>query len=258
MIWVQHDFYKNFIQSVNSHDIDLTLDIFRSELSDLLTYQQVKLFSLFDKLKISYGKNYSYERLLDIIIRELQNEKFVRGLSFTLAECNEVVKKYKDISWEKLLNNITTGIKKVAKYFLDNPRKQSLFKKKAVEMLELKSSVTGNDNREVKTKDNTILWVVGIGVLAVAGYLVWRHFDKIKQERLRADSLLPKTKLPDLPELNPVPTLPNVPPQQMPNMAQNPIDPDYTVPSDVLLPEVKSPEANSGVQINVQIPQKSI
>ena len=102
MIWVQHDFYKNFIQSVNSNDIDLTLDIFRSELSDLLTYQQVKLFSLFDKLKISYGKNYSYERLLDIIIRELQNEKFVRA------------KKWYDQALENF--NYMNGLIKTAKF----------------------------------------------------------------------------------------------------------------------------------------------
>lgn len=253
MIWVQHDFYKNFTHSIDSGDIQLSLDIFRSELSDLLTYKSQALYSLFDKLKIKYKKKSSYEELLDIILREIKkNEKFVRGIAFLIGENNNVIKNNKGVSWEKLLNKITKGVNVIAKYFLDNPKQEILFRKKAIEMIGLKSSVTGDDNRELRKTDNTVLWIVGIVAVGVAGYLIYRYFDKIKQDRLRAESLnsVPKMDLGGS-------TMPNNPVGAVPQTAPQPIDPAYVVPSDVLLPETPPAPTNSagnmgGVQINVQ------
>jgi len=254
MIWVQHDFYKNFTNSIDSGDIDLSLDIFRSEISDLLTYKSTALYSLFDKLKIKYKKKSSYEELFDIVLREIKiNDKFVRGISFLIAESNNVIKNNKGVSWEKLLNKITKGINIIGKYFLDNPKREKLFRKRAIEMIGLKSSITGDDKRELMQKDNTVLWIVGLVAVGVAGYFIYRYFDKLNQDKLRAESLaLPKMDMggvtPSMPIPNGIPTAP----QQMP---PQPIDPAYVVPSDVLLPE-NPPMPNSansgGVQINVQ------
>jgi hypothetical protein len=94
MIWVQHDLYKNFLRSFNTGDINLSLDIFRSELSDLLTHKPNDFFSLLEKVKIKFNKKASYEELLDIVLREMKvNEKFVRGLAFIIGENNQVNKK---------------------------------------------------------------------------------------------------------------------------------------------------------------------
>jgi hypothetical protein len=251
MIWVQHDFYSNFIQGTNSKNIELGLDIFRSEISDLLTYKSDGLYGLFDKLKIKYKKKSSYEELLDIILREMKvNEKFIRGLSFLIGESNNVIKNNPKISWDKLLDKITIGIKKINKYFIDNPRKEMLFKRRTIDMIGLKSSITGNDSRELNKKDNTVLWIFGIVAVGIAGYLVYRYFDNKKQARLRAESLqgvnpmletggsiVPEVTGTPMPQMN---TMSEVSPVQsptsVPNAAQS-LDPAFNVANDVLIPE---------------------
>jgi hypothetical protein len=264
MIWVQHDFYKNFIESFNSEDIDLALDIFRSELSEILTYKSDKLFELFKKLKIKYNKSQSYEELLNTVLREIKkNKKFVAGLSFLIGENNDVVKNHKKIKWQKLLDGITFGIVRIAEYFEKNPRNEMLFKKRMLDMVGLKSSIKGDDKREIKEKDNTVLWIIGLVAVGVAGYFVWRYFDKKKQDRLRAESLNPT-----LPKLDSGGSINSgvTGAEQISNPSvAMPIDPEYTVPSDVLLPETPHPLssapappaiANTGgsVQINVSTP----
>jgi hypothetical protein len=266
MIWIQHDFYNNFVQSIDTEDIEMSFDIFRSELSDLLTYRSQSLFNLFDKLKIKHKKKASYEELVDIVIDEIKkNEKFVRGLSFLIGESNKVVKNNKDLSWQKILNRITKGIEIIAKTFIDYPKKEKLFKRQLKEMVGLKSSVTGNDTRQLNKKDNTILWIVGITVVCVAGYFIYQYFDKQKQERMRLESLNPKSS--DLDALKniaqPNVTTPNNTQASTP-IPEKPIDPAFTVPSDVLLPEQpnipNSNAANTGsVQINVSTtPQNQV
>jgi hypothetical protein len=259
MIWVQHDFYKNFTTSVNSNDIGLSLDIFRSEVSDLLTYKSSVLYSLFDKLKIKYKKKSSYEELLDIVLREIKsNDKFIRGLSFLIAESNNVIKNNKGVAWVKLLNGITKGIKKIAKYFKDYPKQEMFFRRRTLEMIGLKSSVTGDDNRDLKKKDNTVLWILGIIAVGVAGYFVYRYFDKQNQDRMRAESL--KGMGDKLATGGVVPAVPN----QMSGMGStgnpsNNLDPSFNVPSDVLIPEPPiappapiQPANTGGVNIQVQ------
>jgi hypothetical protein len=264
MIWIQHDFYNNFVQSIDTEDIEMSFDIFRSELSDLLTYRSQSLFNLFDKLKIKHKKKATYEELVDIVIDEIKkNEKFVRGLSFLIGESNEVVKNNKDLSWQKILNRITKGIEIIAKTFVDYPKKEKLFKRQLKEMVGLKSSVTGNDTRQLNKKDNTVLWIVGIAVVCVAGYFIYQYFDKQRQERMRLESLNPKS--PNLDSLNNTPHTPqpNSTPTPTPTpIPEKPIDPAFTVPSDVLLPEQpnipNSNAANTGtVQINVSTTPQS-
>lgn len=251
MIWVQHDFYSNFIQGTNSKNIELGLDIFRSEISDLLTYKSDGLYELFDKLKIKYKKKSSYEELLDIILIEMKaNDKFIRGLSFLIGDSNNVIKNYPKVSWEKLLDKITLGIKKINKYFIDNPKKEILFKRRTIDMIGLKSSVTGNDSRELNKKDNTVLWILGIAAIGVAGYFIYRYFDNKKQARLRAESLqgvnpmletggsiIPEPISTPIPQMN---TMSEVSPVQtptsVPNAAQS-LDPAFNVANDVLIPE---------------------
>jgi hypothetical protein len=263
MIWIQHDFYKNFIESFDSEDIELSLDIFRSEISELLTYKSEKLFDLFKKVNIPFNKKQSYEVLLDTILREIKtNKKFVNGLAFLFGENNDIVKFHKKVSWQKLLNGIKFGIIKIADYFEKNPKSELLFKRKVLDMVGLKSSIKGDDTRVIKEKDNTILWFIGLTIVGVAGYLIWRHFDKIKQDRLRAESLNPITPKLDMGG--------NINTENVSNVVSNnsasntnvaptnvpapPISPDYVVPSDVLIPEAPMntmPSTNGSVQINV-------
>lgn len=287
MIWVQHDFYKNFTSSVNSNDIGLTLDILRSEISDLLTYKSDVLFGLFDKLKIKYKKKASYSELLDIILEQIKtNEKFVRGLSFLIGESNEINKSNKGMSWKTLLDGITKGIKRAVKYFKENPRQEKLFRKRTIEMLGLKSSITGDDKRELNKKDNTLLWVLGITAVCVAGYFIYTYFDKQNQEKLRLESLV-RMKMKEGGGIPPVDGLgvgsavaPPVTPEVSAQMAQTapvapvaPVapkpmtsnDPAYNVGSDVMLPvnnvapaPIQNPNGNvpqgnnGGVQVNIQ------
>jgi len=265
VIWVQHDLYKNFLRSFNSGDINLSLDIFRSEVSDLLTNKSNDFFALLDKLKIKYKKSQSYEELLDIVLREIKtNEIFVRGLAFLIGQNNEVNKKNPKISWVKLLDAIKRGIEQIAVYFEQNPRQEFLFRKKALDMVELKSSVIGNDSRLMKKKDNTLAWVLGLTALGVASYLIYRHFNRIEEARLRAESF--NHNKPEVPMLENGGGL-NSSELKEP-VFQHINDPSYNVSETVLIPEVKpqmqqipqmqNQNANvgnnvpSGVQINVQ------
>lgn len=270
MIWVSHDFYENFNKSINSNDTELMLDIFRSEVTDLLTYNSSVLFKLFDKTSIKYNPKSSYEELYDkIIIGIKENPKFVNGLSFLIADSTKTLKDDNNKNWVKVLNKITSGIKKIATYFKENPKKEKHFKIKTLEMLGTKSSITGDDQRELNKKDNTIYWILGVTVVGVLGYLLYRYFDKQKQEILRAESLNSAIK----PALNDIKPDLNVKseigaPQMNTNTMNNvsvpkpePIlDPAYFVPPDVLIPDVPmaQPNTNSmgnsgGVQIiNVQ------
>lgn len=256
MIWVRHDFYENFTKSSSSNDIELLLDIFRSEISDLLTYNTSVLFNLFDKVGIKYNKKSSYEELFDkIIVGIKQNPKFVNGLSFLISESNKTLQDKNDKTWVVILNKITSGIKKIANYFTTYPKQEKLFKIKTLEMLETKSSVLGDDDRKLRKKDNTIYWILGIAVVGVVGYLIWRHYDKLKQEKLRAESLnringsdlspelKSKIKVPDAPSMPMANTsIPNTPTPQM----QEPIlDPAYYVPPDVLIPDTPVPNPMS-------------
>ena len=264
MIWVNHDLYRNFLQSFNTGDMNLSLDIFRSEVSDILTQKSESFFALLDKIKIKYNKKATYQELLDLIIREMKvNEKFVRGIAFIIGESNEVNKKYPNISWIKLLDAIKRGIEQIANYFEENPRQEKYFVKKTLEMIELKSSITGDDTRDLTKKDNSLLWFFGIVALGVAGYLVYRHFNKITEDRLRAESL----KAPDLSLKQPIMETGGQMPSAIPNsptVEPYSLDPEYNVPTDVLIPEqpiMNNPNPiqngnlgnqNMGVQIQVQ------
>lgn len=265
MIWVQHDLYRNFLKSFNSGDINLSLDIFRSELSDLLTHKPNDFFMLLDKVGIKYKKKYSYEELLDIVLREMKvNEKFVRGLAFIIGENNKVNKKNPKISWVKLLDTIKRGIEQIAVYFEKNPRAEKLFRKKALDMVELKSSVTGDDNRDLNKKDYTLHWIIGIAVVGFVGYLVYRHFKKIDETRLRAESLsgsnLPKMELGgDLSvndSINNNNSLVGNNTNAINNINAMSNDPSFNVSHDVLQPEVaiqQMPNPNANIQ-NQNIP----
>lgn len=264
MIWVQHDLYRNFLKSFNSGDINLSLDIFRSELSDLLTHKPNDFFMLLEKVGIKHKKKQSYEELLDIVLREMKvNEKFVRGLAFIIGENNKVNKKNPKISWVKLLDTIKRGIEQIAVYFEKNPRAEKLFRKKALDMVELKSSVIGDDNRDLKKKDNTVYWIVGIAVIGIAGYLVYRHFKKIDEAKLRAESLsnsgLPKMELGgDLSVNDSINnnSLVGNNTSEISNVNAMSNDPSFNVSPDVLKPEVivpQMPNPNANIQ-NQNIP----
>lgn len=250
MIWVQHDLYRNFLKSFNSGDINLSLDIFRSELSDLLTNKPNDFFMLLEKVEIKHKKKQSYEELLDIVLREMKvNEKFVRGLAFIIGENNKVNKKNPKISWVKLLDTIKRGIEQIAVYFEKNPRAEKLFRRKALDMVELKSSVIGDDNRDLKKKDNTVYWIIGIAVIGIAGYLVYRHFKKVDEARLRVESLngsnLPKMELGgDLSVNDSINTNNSLVDNNASGLNNNSMinDPSFNVSPDVLKPETTIPQ----------------
>jgi hypothetical protein len=268
MIWVQHDLYKNFLRSFNTGDINLSLDIFRSELSDLLTHKPNDFFSLLEKVKIKFNKKASYEEMLDIVLREMKvNEKFVRGLAFIIAQNNDVIKKNPKVSWVKLVDGVKKCIEQVADYFEQNPRNEKLFRKKTLEMVELKSSVIGDITRPINKKDNTVLWIFGLLAVGVAGYFVYRHFNKIKEDKLRAESLNGGSTKPDLTQA--IPTQTQLQSQQAMgnggNLGQNQVnkpifehinDPAYNVDESVLIPEAKFSQQNP--QMNQQMQQNQV
>lgn len=276
MIWVQHDLYKNFLKSFKIGDMNMSLDIFRSEISDLLTHKTDDFFMLLDKIKIKHKKKQSFEELLDIVLREIKkNEKFVRGLAFLIGQNNDVVGKNPKVNWVKLIDGIKKGIEQIANYFEQNPRMEKLFRKKTLEMVELKSSVIGDITRPINKKDNTVLWVFGLIAVGVAGYFIYKYFNKIEEDKLRAESLNLGNKKPDLNQPNDILSNPtqnvgnvsgvmqNGGGLQQNNQVNKPLfdhinDPAFNVPSDVLIPEtpinqnLPQNQVANGIQIQVQ------
>lgn len=267
MIWVQHDVYSNFTNSVNSGDTELAISIFKSELSDLIVYQIDSIFDLFDKLGIKYSKNESDEQILDKVLIEINtNDKLIKGLSFLIAQNNDAINKNKDKSWTSVLNSIKTAIKKINKEFTDNPQSKSLFKNETLNMIELKATKVGDRDRVIVKKDNKLIWILGIAIVGISAYLIYEYFKDKKEKELLAASTPPimetggtlDTSQNVASNTATLPTIPVVQPSvdtlnsQNINPINNNLDPAYNVSSDVLVP-LTTPSQNPSTTVSVNV-----
>jgi len=265
MIWVSHDLFSNLTGSVASGDTELTLSIFKSELSDLIVYNTDKLFELFDKVEVKYKKSDSDEVIVGKVLDEMNtNAKFIRGLSFLIAESNDVIKNNKDKKWKTLLDKITSAVKKINTNLAD-PKDRQLFQKQTLEMIEIKASKVGNRDRKIKKKDYTVLWIFGIAIVGVSAYLLFEYLRKKRIEKALAMNVAKmelggQTAPTDLPPPNSAQVAPvNPATQPLPAVATAPVvpkydptDPAFNVSESVLVP---APQPQTVVNIGTQQPQ---
>ena len=191
MIYIQHDFYSNFTNSVNYGDSEFALDILKSELSDLIVYNFEEIIELFKKANLSISAKRSDQDILHKIVENIKvNDKFNRGLAFLMIKNNEGSDDNK-----KVLENtkkLSLHLSKLGKEFIEKPRNQVAFEKDTLDMIEMKSNVKGDRNRKVRSSDNTFWWLLAIIGVGFAGYFIYKYFQNKKDEELRRLSLEPK------------------------------------------------------------------
>ncbi len=273
MIWIQHDFYSNFINSVGSVDTELTISIFVSEITDLVVHDTKNLLSIFEKTGIKIRKKASDEEIVDAILDNIQtNNKFVRGLSYLMYEWNGVKDMHKDITILSLVGKIESCIRKVASVIRENPQIRRSVKKDIMAMDALKVSIDGARSgidgaetpREIYKKDNTVLYLV-IGVVVVfTGYFLYKYFKEKKDAELLAsggavstagESVLNPNHTVDTALATP-PIAPTVqsPTVEQPSVAQ-PITQHPNPPADVY---IVTPSVTSGQVVQAAPAQSSV
>ncbi len=195
MIWIQHDFYSNFVNSIGSTDTDLTISIFVSEITDLIAHKSNKLFDLFESLGIKISKKSSDEELVDKILSTIQvSNKFLVGLAFLMVENNDVISQNKGETPASIIYKVSGCIRKIAVSIKENPQLGRSLKKDIMTMDALKvstdgarSGFDGSENpRPLYKKDRTVLYLV-LGVAAAFGaYYLYKYFKDKKQKELLA------------------------------------------------------------------------
>ncbi len=196
MIWIQHDFYSNFVNSVGSGDTELTLSIFTSEVTDLVVHDTANLLSMFEKAGVKIRKKASDEEIVDAILDNIQtNNKFVRGLSYLMYEWNGVKELHKQNEAQALstIGKISACIRKVAKEIKEPSVRRSL-KKDIMAMDALKVGVDGvrsgidgaEKPRDIYKKDNTVLYLMLGVAVAFGAYYLHKYFKAQKEAKLLA------------------------------------------------------------------------
>lgn len=192
-IYIQHDFYSNFSNSISYGDTDTAFDILKSEISELMVYKFEDVIDLFKKADIKINANKSDEDILHQVVEQIKtNPKFNRGLAFLIIKSNAedgAVKNIADTS-----KKLAVQLSKLGQEFIDNPRDQMMFENDTLDMIQLKADKKGDRDRTIVNKDNTFLWLVGIIAVGFAGYYIYKYFQNKKDAELRRLSLEPKLK----------------------------------------------------------------
>lgn len=218
MMYLQHDFYSNFSKSLQSGDSQMTYDLLVDELSELIVHDHKKIFDLLHKVDVKVRHNASDEQLVDSLLKELkENEKLTKGLSFLIAERNNLISNKTDQkSGKKYIDYVNKNLKNVFKTMLSENNQKGKFKSDVINRVKVKASKVSNRGRNITSpskywRNVIILAGVGVGI-----YLLYKHREKIfgnKEAEALADGgaiVPPVGHVPDV--VPPVSNLPTAPP----------------------------------------------
>ncbi len=195
MRYVHSNFVSNFMGAVNSKDVDLTLDIWVNEVSDLVIDATDEVISLLNKTGVKAEKTDSYEQLIDKILDNINSNTLLnKGISFLIAQRNNITPD-KNKDWKKIIDSIGDKYNTLFKSTLTNEKFKAAVKSDLMEHIKSKSvsSKSGNakvvftkDTVEGKRKRNIkiALYVAGgIAVVAAIYYgLDWYKKNKLSFE----------------------------------------------------------------------------
>lgn len=185
MMFLEHDFYSNFSQSLMSGDTKLTNDIIADELSELIVHDHAKIFDLLDKVNIRANSKMSDEELVDLLIDQMQkNEKLQRGLAFLIADKNNLINnKTDEKSGRKYVDYVNKNLSSSFEKILRNDNETKKFKNDLMKRIESKDSTVADRKRDVAKP--THFWRNVFIVAAAAGvvYLVYKNWDTISGKK---------------------------------------------------------------------------
>lgn len=180
-MFLEHDFYSNFSQSLQSGDARLTNDIIADELSELIVHDYEKVFDLLSKVGINVSKKISDEQLVNILLEKIKtNEKLVRGLSFLISEKNGLINSNTDDkSGKKYVDYVNKNLSSSFDKILKNDNETKKFRTELMNRIKSKDSKVAERRRNVETPSKFWRNTIIIAGVSVAVYLVWKNWGKI-------------------------------------------------------------------------------
>lgn len=181
MMFLEHDFYSNFSESLQSGDKQLTNDIIADELSELIVHDYSKVFDLLEKVGIRVNRNMSDEQLADILIDGMQsNEKLARGIAFLISERNNLVNTdTDDKSGRKYVDYVNKNLSSSFEKILQTENERKKFKTDLMKRIKSKDSKVAERRRKVE-KPNYFWRNIFIAAGVIGGaYLIYHNWDRI-------------------------------------------------------------------------------
>lgn len=242
MQFLNHDYYSNFEGAVKSGDVDLTIDLWVNEVSDIIMSDAGKVIDLLNKVGIKTDANVSDEEIVENIMNNIViNSQLNKGISFLIAEFNGMLKGGGD--WKPKVDNIASTYKTLLDKALTNPTTSGSIKNDIMKQIKAKADAKGDYKRiifkqvvpEAKKKKNnrTALYVIGGLVILTAIGIGIYYYRKNKKLKLMSDG---GGLTPPIDGLGSVPTPTNV--QTPTPIAQN----------------IPAPVVNTGSVNNVSVP----
>jgi len=181
MIYIDHDFYSNFSNTVKVGDTDATYDILIDELSEIVVHDYQKIYDLMATLKINISKTSSDEDLINVIISQAKtNDKIIRGLSFLIAEKNNLITpQTDDATARKQIDAVNEKLTKTLKTLAENKNDNIRFKTDLLNKIQVKSTAVPSRNRKIKNGSNYWNYILVIGVAIGVVMIAYKYRDKI-------------------------------------------------------------------------------
>ncbi len=140
-----------------------------------------------------------------------ENPKMIRGLSFLIAERNNMINsKTDEKSGRKYIDYLNVNLTNSFAKILAQRNERSKFRSDLIQRIKMKDSKVAERNRKINKPNHFWRNLIIIGGVVVVGVLVYKHRDKIfKKKDVMSDGGTPIPNLPPPP--TPVATPPPVP-----------------------------------------------
>lgn len=228
MIYIEQDFYLNFINAVKSNDDNSIQSMLSDEVSRLIS-QRKDLIDLFGKININYTEKPTNEELTELIITNMPTDHKLRvGLAYLIAKNNNIILPKKDDSKDESkdgknkVDTVTSISTAISSFIKTNKNNFDSFKEEIIEKSNNKSpnfsEFSMNKREEIKKqeapkevkKNKTWMWVL-LGLVVIGGGIYLAHkkgFIKFGKGDLNAPDLSNANVSGDISNLN-TPSLEN-------------------------------------------------
>lgn len=217
MIYLHHDLYSNFTDSIKSGDLKMTNSILINELSDLLVYETKQVVDALNKVGITAKEKWSDEELVDAILLNFKsNTKLVSAIAFLIADTNKLINKKEDKAEKslKIVNDLSSGLSTVSKNLEKDATLSVSMKKDIMEQIVAKANAGGNYKRTIwksgKSKKRLLFIIGGVVIVGIGAYCYYKYKQSKQIEALALGGMLDNGAM--LPNLNQQPPLPTIAP----------------------------------------------
>jgi len=216
MRYDNHNFFSNFLGGVNSKDVDLTLDLWVNEVSNLIIDSNDEIISLLNKTGIKAEKTDSYEQLADSILNNINSNSLLnKGICFLIAQENGITPD-KNKDWKKAIDTISDKYAILFKSIMSSDKVKASIKADLMEHIKSKAdNAKGGINKVVFSADTVegkkkrrikiAKYVLG-GLAVVAIVYIGLHYYKKHKLSFENGGQLPPVA--PNPVMNPTPTMP--------------------------------------------------